>query len=99
MYIVPCFSLFKNDLLIELSYKERGMSMNGFSVFMFIFGFLLYAAGIYIYTGHNSELLIWKGYNKNATKEELKVVGKWVIIVGTIPILLGILGLMSIISG
>ena len=72
--------------------------MNGFSVFMFIFGFLLYAAGINIYTGHNSELLIWKGYNKNATKEELKNIGKWVIIVGSIPIILAILGCLSIIS-
>ena len=72
--------------------------MNGFSTFMFIFGFLLFAAGIYIYTGHNSELLIWKGYNKNATKEELKNIGKWVIIVGTIPIILAILGCLSIIS-
>ena len=72
--------------------------MNGFSVFMFIFGFLLYAAGIYIYTGHNSELLRWKGYNKNATKEELKNIGKWVIIVGSIPIILAILGCLSIIS-
>ena len=72
--------------------------MNGFSVFMFLFGFLLYAAGIYIYTGHNSELLIWKGYNKNATKEELKNIGKWVIIVGSIPIILAILGCLSIIS-
>ena len=72
--------------------------MNVFSVFMFIFGFLLYAAGIYIYTGHNSELLIWKGYNKNATKEELKNIGKWVIIVGSIPIILAILGCLSIIS-
>ena len=72
--------------------------MNGFSVFMFIFGLLLYAAGIYIYTGHNSELLIWKGYNKNATKEELKNIGKWVIIVGSIPIILAILGCLSIIS-
>lgn len=72
--------------------------MNGFSVFMFIFGFLLYVAGIYIYTGHNSELLIWKGYNKNATKEELKNIGKWVIIVGSIPIILAILGCLSIIS-
>ena len=72
--------------------------MNGFSVFMFLFGFLLYLAGIYIYTGHNSELLIWKGYNKNATKEELKNIGKWVMIVGTIPIVLAILALLSIIS-
>ena len=72
--------------------------MNGFSVFMFLFGFLLYLAGIYIYTGHNSELLIWKGYNKTATKEELKNIGKWVMIVGTIPIVLAILALLSIIS-
>ena len=65
--------------------------MNGLSVFMFIFGVLIIIAGLYIYTGHNSELLIWKGYNKNATKEELKNIGKWTMIVGIIPILISII--------
>ncbi len=67
--------------------------MSGFSIFMFIFGFLIIIAGLYIYMGHNSELLIWKGYNKNATKEELKNIGKWTIIVGLVPIIVGIIGI------
>ena len=66
--------------------------MNGFACFMLIFAILIFIAGIYIYTGHNSEVLIWKGYNKNATKEELKNIGKWTMIVGLIPLILSILG-------
>lgn len=68
--------------------------MNGFSTFMLIFSILIIIAGIYIYTGHNSEVLIWKGYNKNATKEELKNIGKWTIIAGLIPLILAILGII-----
>lgn len=66
--------------------------MNGFSIFMFIFGILIFIAGVYVYTGHNNELLLWKGYNKNRTKEELKVIGKWVMIISLIPLILAILG-------
>ena len=66
--------------------------MNGFACFMLIFAILIFIAGIYIYTGHNSEVLIWKGYNKNATKKELENIGKWTMIVGLIPLILSILG-------
>lgn len=68
--------------------------MNGLSILMFIFGFLIFIAGLYIYKGHNSELLIWRGYNKNATKEQLKVIGKWTMIVSLIPIIIGIIALI-----
>ena len=37
--------------------------MYGFSVLFFIFGFLIFLAGLYIYTGHKSELLLWKTHN------------------------------------
>lgn len=67
--------------------------MNGFGTLMLIFGVLVILAGLYIYTGHNSELLIWKGYKKNATKEELKLTGKWTMIAGLIPIALSIASL------
>lgn len=69
------------------------MELNGFSILMFVFAFLVILAGIYIYTGHNSELLIWKGHKKNATKEELKVTGKWTIISGCIILIIGIIGM------
>ena len=67
--------------------------MNGLTILMFIFATLIFLAGLYIYTGHNSELLIWKGYNKNASKEELRNIGKWTMIVSIIPIIIGIIGI------
>ena len=65
-----------------------------FSIFMIIFGLLIFIAGLYIYNGHNSELLLWKGYNKNATKEELKNTGMWVMISSLVPFVLAILGIV-----
>ncbi len=67
--------------------------MSGFSILMFIFAGLTILAGLYIYTGHNSELLLWKGYNKNATKEDLQKTGKWTMIVGLFIMVLGIIGI------
>lgn len=69
------------------------MELNGFSILMFIFGGLVFLAGLYVYKGHNSELLLWKGYNPHATKDELKVTGKWTMIVGGIIFIIGIIGL------
>ena len=66
--------------------------MSGLSILMFIFAFCIFLAGLYIYTGHNSELLLWKGYNKNATKEELQNVGKWTMLTSLIPVIIGIVG-------
>ena len=65
-----------------------------FSIFMILFGILIFLAGLYIYKGHNSELLLWKGYNKNATKEELKNTGMWVMISSIVPFVLAILGIV-----
>ena len=68
--------------------------MVSFSIFMIIFGILIFIAGLYIYKGHNSELLLWKGYNKNATREELKNTGMWVMISSLVPFVLAILGIV-----
>ena len=68
--------------------------MNGFSCLMFIFAGLIFIAGIYLYTGHKSELLLWKVHDiKKFTIEETKKVGFWTIIVGFIPLILAIIGL------
>ena len=69
------------------------MELNGFSVLMFTFGGLVILAGLYVYRGHNSELLLWKGYNPHATKEELKVTGKWCMIAGGIIVIIGVIGM------
>jgi hypothetical protein len=61
---------------------------------MIIFAVLIFLAGLYIYKGHNSEVLIWKGHNKNATKEELKNIGMWTMIASLVPFILAILGII-----
>ena len=67
--------------------------MNGFSCLMFIFAAAIILAGLYIYKGHNSKILLWRGYDKNASKEQLKNIGKWTMITSIIPVILGIIGL------
>lgn len=69
--------------------------MSGFSILMIIFGFLIFLAGLYLYTGHKSELLLWKVPDiKKFTKEETINVGKWTMISSIIPFLLALLGLV-----
>lgn len=68
--------------------------MVAFSILMIIFGTLIFLAGLYIYKGHNSELLLWRGYNKNATKKELKNIGMWTMIASLVPFVLAILGII-----
>ena len=68
--------------------------MNGFSCLMFICALLIFIAGIYLYTGHKNELLLWKVHDiKKFTIEETKNVGKWTIIAGLVPLILAIIGL------
>ena len=68
--------------------------MNGFSILMFIFAGLIFIAGLYLYTGHKNEVLLWKVHDiKKFTIEETKNVGKWTIIAGLVPLILGIIGL------
>ena len=69
--------------------------MNGFSILFFIFGFLIFLAGLYIYTGHKNEVLLWKTHNiEKLTKKDLKIIGKWTMLSSIIPVILAILGLI-----
>lgn len=68
--------------------------MNGFSVLMFILSIGVFLSGLYLFTGHNSELLLWKTYRKNTPKEEIINVGKWTMISSLVPLVLGILGII-----
>ena len=69
--------------------------MNGFSILMFIFGLGIFLAGLYIYTGYRSEVLLWKGPDpKKMPLKELKKVGKITMITSLLPIILGIIGLI-----
>ena len=68
--------------------------MNGFSILMFIFGFFVFLAGIYLYTGHKNEVLLWKVHDiKKFTIEQTKNVGKWTMIASAVIVLIGIIGL------
>ena len=68
--------------------------MNGFSCLMFIFALLIFIVGIYLYTGHKNELLLWKVHDiKKFTIEETKNVGKWTMISSLVPLILAIIGL------
>ena len=67
--------------------------MYGFSILMTIFGVLIFLCGVYIYTGHRNEVLLWKVYDvKKLTNEELKKIGKWTMLSSLVPLLLALLG-------
>lgn len=68
--------------------------MEGYGIFMIVFSILIILAGFYIYLGHNSELLLWKGYNPNASKSNLKMVGRATMSFGLIPLTSGIVALL-----
>ncbi len=67
--------------------------MYGFSILMLIFGILIFLAGLWLFTGHKNEVLLWKVPDiKKFTIEETKNVGKWTMIVSLIPLLLALIG-------
>lgn len=67
--------------------------MNGLSVLMFIFSFFVFLAGLYLFTGHRSELLLWRTHNvKTMLIEDIKKAGKWTMISSIIPLIVGIIG-------
>ncbi len=65
----------------------------GIRTLISIFGTLLILEGIYFYTGHKNELLFGRAQvsMKNITKEELKKIGRIIIIIGSILLGIGIL--------
>lgn len=69
--------------------------MNGFSILMLIFAFFVFIAGLYIYTGHRSELLLWKTHDvKKLTLAELKNIGKWTMIASLLIFIIGLIGML-----
>lgn len=67
--------------------------MEGFGILMIIFGAILSICGIDIYRGHNRELLLWRGYNPNRTKRELRQIGRALLIISSCLIITGIISL------
>lgn len=67
--------------------------MYGFSILMIVFAILIFLCGLYLFTGHKNEVLLWKVHDiKKFTIKETKNVGKWTMISSVIPFILAILG-------
>lgn len=66
--------------------------MNGFSTLMFIFGSCVLLVGLYMYTGHKLEILIYRAAFKNLSKAEWKNIGKWTMISSVFIFIIAILG-------
>lgn len=69
------------------------MNINGLTILMFVFGLGILLAGLYLFTGHDSELLLWKDHKKHHSKEELRTIGKWTMISSIIPFIVSIISL------
>lgn len=68
--------------------------MPGFSVLFFIFGITVFLAGLYLYTGHDSTMLLWRDHKEKHSKSELKHIGRWTMISSLILVILAILGII-----
>ena len=66
--------------------------MNGYFILMIIFGILIILSGIYVYTGHDG--ILWRGYYRKASREYLRYIGKTIMLVGTSPIISGIVSII-----
>ena len=64
--------------------------MIGFGTLMIIFGIGIILAGLYLFTGHYSDLLLWRAHMKYKSKTYLRYLGKVVICVGLSPLICGI---------
>lgn len=69
--------------------------MNPLSIFMFIFSVCIFIAGLWLFTGHKNEVLLWKVHDiKNFPMEKVKNIGKWTMIVSIVPLILGIIAMI-----
>ena len=68
--------------------------MNGFSILMLIFGTCVFLAGLFMYTGHEIDLLTNRAAFQNLKKSEWINIGKWTMITSIFIFLLAIIGLL-----
>ena len=66
--------------------------MNGFSIFMFIFGVAILLVGLYMFNGHKIEILTGRVGFKNLSKDEWKNIGKWTMICSLFIFIIAIIG-------
>ena len=68
--------------------------MNGLTIIMLCFGFLILLAGFVLYRGKKDELLLWKVYDINKiSTEEVKNIGFWTMISSIIPFIIALISL------
>lgn len=67
--------------------------MNGLAFLMFVFAILTFLAGLYLYKGHKSELLLWKTNIKKISINEVKNIGKWTMITSIVIFIFAIISL------
>lgn len=70
----------------------------GLGSLLFIFGIVLALAGIYIFTGHKNGLIFGRAWvsAKNATKEQLRVIGAIILAIAVIVVIIG--GVLLVLS-
>ena len=63
----------------------------GLGTLLVIFGLVLVPVGIYIFTGHKNELIFGRAWvsAKNATKEQLRLIGTILLVIATILLIIG----------
>ncbi len=66
--------------------------MNGISILMFALGIGVFLAGLWLFTGHKSELLLWKNPDASKlSKAEVRNVGKWTMITSLVIVIIGVI--------
>ena len=70
----------------------------GLGSLLFIFGIVLALVGIYIFTGHKNGLIFGRAWvsAKNATKEQLRVIGAIILAIAVIVVIIG--GVLLVLS-
>ena len=62
--------------------------MEGFIILFLIFSTCIFIIGLYIYTGHDNKVLLCRDHKEKHTKEELKQIGKALMISSIIPLII-----------
>ena len=66
--------------------------MSNISILMFILAGGVFLAGLWLFTGHKSELLLWKNPQASKmSKKEVRNVGKWTMIASAIIAVIGVI--------
>ena len=68
--------------------------MSGFVILFLIFATCVLLVGLYMFTGHELDIMTLRPAFKNLTKEEWKNIGKWTMISSIFIYILAILGIV-----